>query len=132
MLNLIYTLKACLLLMYSRLTRGTEQQRGIRYLNIYVILGWIATQITFFTACRPFNGYWAVPTPNHQCATFEHYAILQATFNISSDIAMIAIAVLLVYNLNLSLKQKIILGVIFSMGVFVVRLSPAVLPRQHH
>lgn len=123
MLNVIYTLKACLLVMYSRITSGTTQQSAVRYLAIYVVVGWISTEIAFFTACRPFKGYWAVPPPDPQCTTLQHYAVVQACFNISSDTAMIVIALVLVHGLKLPLKQKIMLGCVFSMGFFVVRRS---------
>lgn len=134
MLNAIYTLKACLLVMYSRITSGTTQRSAVRYLAIYVVVGWIATEMAFFTACRPFKGYWAVPPPDPQCTTLQHYAIVQACFNISSDMAMIVIALVLVHSLKLPLKQKIMLGCVFSMGFFVVRRRPctAPLPSQRH
>lgn len=64
-----------------------------------------------------------MPPPNPQCTTLEHFAIVQATFNISSDILIIAVPIPMVASLTLPLKQKIGLGVLFSMGTFVVRLS---------
>jgi len=120
MLNVIYTLKACLLFLYSRLTVGTRPQQSVKYLAIYVAIGWTATQIAFFTTCRPFSGYWAVPPPDPQCTTFEHYAIIQACFNISSDFFMILIPIPIIISLRLPQKQKSVLILVFSMGVFVV------------
>ncbi|KAG4436055.1 hypothetical protein IFR05_008445 [Cadophora sp. M221] len=120
MLNVIYVLKACMLIMYTRLTLGLQVQRMVTYLSIYVSLGWLATEIAFFTACTPFSGYWAMPPPNPQCTTLEHYAIIQACFNISSDALMLFIPLPLVTKLNMPLKQKWVLLVIFSMGLFVI------------
>lgn len=120
MLNTIYTLKACLLFMYQRITQGTPQQRLVKYLAIYVAVGWVATEIAFFTSCRPFNGYWAVPPPNPECTTLRRYAYVQAAFNLTSDVCMILIPVPMVLRLRLPLKQKIILAGVFSMGTFVV------------
>ncbi|KAJ9634386.1 hypothetical protein H2199_009044 [Coniosporium tulheliwenetii] len=109
MLNVIYTLKSCLLFMYWRITQGTLQQRLVKYLAIYVGIGWMATEIAFFTNCRPFYGYWAVPprTPS-------------ASFNITSDICMILIPIPMVLRLRLPTKQKTILASVFSMGTFVI------------
>ncbi|TID16332.1 hypothetical protein E6O75_ATG11450 [Venturia nashicola] len=123
MLNVIYTLKACLLIMYFRLTNGTTFKKWVKYLSIYVLIGWIATEIAFFTACMPFSGYWAVPPPNPQCTTLQHYAYVQATFNISSDIMMLFIPIPMFVSLRLPLKQKIVLCAVFSMGVFVITAS---------
>jgi hypothetical protein len=120
MLNVIYTIKCCMLLMYTRLTLGTQIQKMVMYLAIYVAIGWISTEIAFFTACRPFYGYWAMPPPNPQCTTLQHYAIVQACFNISSDTLMLFIPIPLVTRLNMPWKQKGVLLVIFSMGLFVI------------
>jgi hypothetical protein len=61
-----------------------------------------------------------MPPPNPQCTTLEHYAIVQACFNISSDTLMLFIPLPLVTRLNVPWKQKIVLCVIFSMGTFVI------------
>jgi len=123
MLNVIYTLKVGVLLFYYRLTDGLAHQRIIKVIAVAVACGWIATEIAFFTACRPFSGYWAVPPPNPQCTTLQRYAIVQASFNIPTDIAMLAVSLPLVYQLHVPWKQKLMVVVIFSMGIFVVSQS---------
>ncbi|CZR58072.1 uncharacterized protein PAC_07962 [Phialocephala subalpina] len=120
MLNVIYVIKACMLIMYSRLTLGLQVQKMVFYLAIYVAVGWAATEIAFFTACTPFSGYYAMPPPNPQCTTLQHYAIVQACFNISSDTLMLFIPLPLITKLNMPIKQKAVLMLIFSMGVFVI------------
>jgi len=102
---------------------GTTIMKWIKAVAIWVALGWIAVEIAFFTACRPFVGYWAVPPPNPQCTTLEHFAIVQATFNISSDLLIIAVPIPMIMSLSLPPKQKIGLGMLFSMGTFVVGFS---------
>jgi hypothetical protein len=111
-----------MLLMFARMATGTSHIKWIRAVAVYVTVGYIATQITFFTACMPFSGYWAVPVSNPQCTTLVHYAIVQATFNLSSDILIIAIPIPMILSLALPTKQKIGLGILFSMGTFVVCL----------
>lgn len=120
MLNVIYTIKACMLLMYTRLTLGLRDGRMVRWLAAYVVVGWFATELAFFTACRPFSGYWALPPPDPQCTTLANYAIVQASFNISSDILMLGIPIPLIVRMKLPWRQKIVLVFIFSLGVFVV------------
>lgn len=130
MLNVIYSLKCTVLLFYRRLTNGVAKQRMVNYVAIAVAIGWLSTEITFFTACRPFHGYWAVPPPNPQCTTLQHYAIVQACFNIPTDLAMLSISIPLVLRLQVPLKQKMLMGLLFSMGIFVVsKLAP---PSQSH
>ncbi|CAE7001827.1 hypothetical protein PTTW11_01300 [Pyrenophora teres f. teres] len=120
MLNVIWCLKACMLFMYARILTGTSNMKWIKLITIWTISGWIAAEIAFFTACRPFKGYWAVPPPDPQCTTLVNYAIVQATFNLSSDLFIIAVPVPMILSLKLPLKQKIGLGALFSMGVFVI------------
>ncbi|KAI4916448.1 hypothetical protein J4E85_010103 [Alternaria conjuncta] len=123
MLNVIWSLKACMLFMFARMLTGTTNMKWIKVAALWVVIGWFAVQITFFSACRPFVGYWAVPPPNPQCTTLEHFAIVQATFNISSDVLIIAVPIPMIMSLTLPLKQKVVLGILFSMGIFVVRSS---------
>ncbi|KAF2682669.1 hypothetical protein K458DRAFT_390591 [Lentithecium fluviatile CBS 122367] len=120
MLNVIWTLKACMLFMYARMTQGTRHRKYIQWLAIYVALGWVAVEVTFFTACRPFQGYWGVPPPDPQCTTYQHYAIVQAVFNLSSDFGILIVPLPVIASLTLPLKQKIVLGIVFSMGAFVI------------
>jgi phosphoglycerol transferase MdoB-like AlkP superfamily enzyme len=121
MLNVIWTLKACMLFMFARMTVGTTHIKWIRFVAAWVIVGWVAVQIAFFTACRPFNGY-------PQCTTLEHFAIVQATFNISSDLLIIAVPIPMIISLSLPTKQKIGLGLLFSMGTFVVSSPLTIFP----
>lgn len=120
MLNVIYTIKACMLILYTRLTLGLTAQRLVKYLAIYVAIGWCASEIAFFTACRPFNGYWAMPPPDPQCTTLQYYALVQGCFNISSDTLMLFIPLPLITRLSIPWKQKGVLLIIFSMGIFVI------------
>lgn len=120
MLNTIYSIKACMLIMYMRLTLGLRQQNMVKAIAIYVACGWVGTELAFFFACRPFNGYWAVPPPNPQCTTLQHYAVAQASFNISSDLLMLGIMLPILSQVNLPTKQKVALILLFGMGSFVI------------
>src|SRR6185437_15249858 len=57
MLNVIYTIKACMLILYGRLTMGLNQERAVKLIAVYVACGWVGSEIAFFSACRPFHGY---------------------------------------------------------------------------
>lgn len=60
-----------MLFMLSRITAGTAHIRWIKMVAAYVVVGYVAVQIAFFTACRPFKGYWGMPPPDPQCTTLE-------------------------------------------------------------
>ncbi|KKA30940.1 hypothetical protein TD95_004333 [Thielaviopsis punctulata] len=120
MLCTIYTLKACLLVMYMRLTTGLRTRRAVNALSIYAFVGWLATEICFFTTCMPFNQYWAIPPKNSQCATLQYYGVVQGTFNISSDVLMLGIPISIVIRLQAPWRKKLVVGVVLSMGIFVI------------
>lgn len=132
MLNVIWLLKACMLFMFARVLTETSVMKWIQAAAAWVAMGWVAVQITFFTTCRPFAGYWAMPPPNEQCATLQTYAIVQSIFNISSDLLLIAIPIPVIMSLSLPPKQKIGLVVLFSMGTFVVCSHPLFLLSLSH
>lgn len=45
---------------------GLKQRKWVNYLAIYVVLGFVATELSLFLICRPLSNYWAVPTPDCQ------------------------------------------------------------------
>ncbi|KAJ0425726.1 hypothetical protein BJY00DRAFT_157536 [Aspergillus carlsbadensis] len=116
----IWSMKACMLIIYSRITEGLRQRKWVNYLAIYVALGFVAVELALFLICRPLSNYWAVPTPNPQCSTFQHYEIIQGCFAITGDIAMLLIGLPLLMQVRVPLKQKLILVVLFGMGIFVI------------
>lgn len=62
----------------------------------------------------------AVPTPNVQCDAATDHLITNATFNISSDLILISIALPMFIRLMLPWRKKIVLILIFSLGFFVI------------
>jgi hypothetical protein len=61
-----------------------------------------------------------VPTPNVQCDAATHHLITNAVFNLTSDVAMLAVGLPMFLRISLRLSKKIPLVGIFSLGVFVI------------
>ncbi|KAL8905282.1 MAG: hypothetical protein Q9171_006731 [Xanthocarpia ochracea] len=101
-------------------SQGLKQARSINIAFIWVGAGFIGTQLALFLNCRPFHDYWAVPTTNTQCWSYFNYQVVEACFNISSDIVMLAIAIPILLKLQVPILQKAILLGIFSMGIFII------------
>jgi hypothetical protein len=122
----IWACKACLLIMYHRLTRTAlrNENVAIKLLASYVALGFVVMEILYFAAwCRPISEYWAVPTSSSQCNALINHRITKAVFNLSSDIIMLVIALQMLIRSLLPLKRKLILCGIFSLGIFVIIAS---------
>lgn len=102
-------------------SEGLKQKRWINYVAIYVVLGFVATELSLFLLCRPLSHYWAVvPTPEYQCFSYQYYEIIQGCISISADIFMLIIAIPMLVQVRVPLKQKMILTILFGMGIFVI------------
>ncbi|KKK22244.1 hypothetical protein AOCH_001980 [Aspergillus ochraceoroseus] len=77
-------------------------------------------KLTQSTRWHLFVKYWAVPPENPQCATYQHYSITQAVFNLSSDACMLVIPVPLLKGTQMPLRKKILLMTVFGLGIFVI------------
>ncbi|TLS23364.1 uncharacterized protein PpBr36_06196 [Pyricularia pennisetigena] len=120
LLNLLYVLKCCMLVLYTRLTLGTNAQRLVRLLAVYVALCWTTTQVMFFSHCRPFSDLYAFPPPSRDCTTYESYELVEGVLNVTSDLFMLCIPLPLVVRVRMPRRQKAMLVAVFSTGVFVI------------
>ncbi|KAI5812305.1 hypothetical protein BZA77DRAFT_253448 [Pyronema omphalodes] len=120
MLICTYITKGCMLMLYTRLASRLPHQRLIRIITAYSAFGFIGTELTWFFNCRPLSGYWALPVPERQCATYTRYVIVQAVFNLSSDVMILVVGMPLIMKARVDLKKKIILVAVFGLGIFVV------------
>ncbi|KAL5332056.1 hypothetical protein ACEPPN_001599 [Leptodophora sp. 'Broadleaf-Isolate-01'] len=113
--------KICLLLLYNKLTFGLKQQLAVKIVGAYVIVSLVIMEILYLGVwCRPFSGYWRVPVENVQCSAAIHHLITNAVFNMTSDIMMLCIPLPLLIASQLPKANKLILCVLFSLGVFVI------------
>ncbi|KAJ5975636.1 hypothetical protein N7481_009343 [Penicillium waksmanii] len=116
----IYCLKACMLLVYFRITSNLKEQRWVRFCAVYTALGWIATELTLFLNCHPVSGYWTLPPPQRECATYFRFEIIHVIFNISSDIAILLVILPMLFRTHIRWQSKLPIVVIFSMGIVVI------------
>ncbi|CAI6340185.1 unnamed protein product [Periconia digitata] len=115
----IWLVKACLLLMYWRMTALLPQRKVVVAVAAYVAIGFIVMEILYFGVwCRPFNQYWAIVPNSSQCSAATNHLITNAVLNISSDLMIIAIPMPLLFKVKLPLKNKLILCGIFLIGTF--------------
>ncbi|KAI1123130.1 hypothetical protein F5Y10DRAFT_58407 [Nemania abortiva] len=116
-----WLVKACLLLMYSRLTFSNVQKLCVKLVAAYVAFGFVLMEILYFAVwCRPFHEYWAVPTDNIQCSAATNHLITNAILNISSDLFIIVIPMPVFLQINIAPKKKAILCAVFALGLFTI------------
>lgn len=121
MLFSTWGVKTCMLMLYWKITMNLRSNLYIKILSAYVVLGFVVIMVTYYAVyCRPFSQYWAMPVENMQCATYQHYSITQAVFNISSDAVMFAIPIPLLIKAQLKRTRKILLLGVMSLGLFTI------------
>ncbi|KAH6638096.1 hypothetical protein C7974DRAFT_154186 [Boeremia exigua] len=117
----IWLVKACLLIMYFRMTAVLPQRKLVVATSIYVGVTFVIMEILYFGVwCRPFNQYFAMPTNSIQCSAATNHLITNAVFNISSDLIILSIPMPLLFKVRLPKKNKLILIGIFLIGLFTV------------
>ncbi|PFH61599.1 hypothetical protein XA68_16860 [Ophiocordyceps unilateralis] len=132
-LTAIWTVKACLLILYARLTSNTmtRQHTLVKIAAVYCALTYILVTLMFiFFWCRPTYEYWAVPVRIMQCATYYHHMIFTTACNISSDLLLLFIPIPIIIKTRLPAKKKAILCLILGLGVF--NILAAILNRYYN
>ncbi|KAE8392918.1 hypothetical protein BDV23DRAFT_192255 [Aspergillus alliaceus] len=120
MLHTMYILKSSMLLVYFRLTLNLNQQRLVKVCAMYTFCGWLATTLVLFLNCHPLSGYWTIPPPQEECATYFRFEVVQCVFNISSDVAILCVILPMLFRVKMPWKTKLPLIFIFSMGTVVI------------
>ncbi|KAI0533854.1 hypothetical protein GGR58DRAFT_93095 [Xylaria digitata] len=117
----IWLVKACLLLMYSRLTFSKTQKLCMKLAAGFTVFGFVLMEILYFGVwCRPFSEYWAVPPNSIQCSAATNHLITNAVFNISSDLFIILIPLPVFLQINIAKKKKVVLCGVFALGFFTI------------
>ncbi|KAF2724149.1 hypothetical protein K431DRAFT_282416 [Polychaeton citri CBS 116435] len=117
----IWLAKGSLIIMYLRLTTVRRENIAVKILGVYIVVGFIVMEVLYFGVwCRPFSNYWALPTPNPQCDAATDHLITNAVFNLTSDVAMLAIGLPMFLRMQLAWNKKIPVIGVFSLGIFVV------------
>ncbi|KAH7153615.1 hypothetical protein EDB81DRAFT_791665 [Dactylonectria macrodidyma] len=132
-LTATWTVKACLLIMYGRLTEGTStrQRLGVRIVACYCIITYLTVTFMFvFYWCNPTYEYWRVPVKIMQCATYYNHMIFATACNISSDLMLLFLPVPIMIKIRLPMKRKIALCCVFGLGIF--NILAAVLNRYYN
>jgi hypothetical protein len=113
--------KACLLILYWRLTQNLTQNLVVKLVAAYVLVTYIVMEILYFGYwCRPFHDYWQTPTNNTECTTALHHLILNLAFNLSSDLMIMSIPIPMILKAHMDKKRKFLLVFPFSLGVFTM------------
>ncbi|KAK3360495.1 hypothetical protein B0T25DRAFT_578413 [Lasiosphaeria hispida] len=128
-LNCIWSVKACLLILYYRLTNTLrKQQLAVLFIAGFCAIAYILVMSLLLGYwCAPIYEYWAVPYNQSECATYYHHMMFATAWNISSDLMLLAIPFPIVFKTQLPLKKKI--GLCCVLGLGALNIIVAILNR---
>ncbi|CAI6340137.1 unnamed protein product [Periconia digitata] len=116
----IWSLKGCLLILYSRMTMSLRHSIMVKVVAGYTVGSFVVMEILWFIWCRPFSDYWKVPAPSLNCSAETNHMITNAVFNISTDIMIICLPMPILISSQLPLRRKLTLCSIFALGSFTI------------
>ncbi|RAH69217.1 uncharacterized protein BO66DRAFT_429332 [Aspergillus aculeatinus CBS 121060] len=123
-LGTIWGCKACLLLLYSTMTKGLTQHKWVKGISLFCAVCFLLIEILFFGGwCHPFSAYWSVPPKSVQCSVYRNHLILSLALNVATDLMIMAIPLPLLVKAKLNLTKKLTLLGVFSLGAFVILCS---------
>ncbi|KAF2031631.1 hypothetical protein EK21DRAFT_99576 [Setomelanomma holmii] len=82
----------------------------------FVIAWGIGITVTLFLACRPLNAYWDVNVPG-QCLKIVTFTYFTNISNLITDIWIFLMPVPMIWHLQLQTKKKLLLSLIFCIGL---------------
>ncbi|CZR70237.1 uncharacterized protein PAC_20138 [Phialocephala subalpina] len=125
----IWIQKAIVLLLYRRMLDGLPQPHHI--MNFYwgfLASTYIVVQSVTFVECHPFYLYWQVMPPPGKCPKALVQLIVFVTLNIVTDILLIILPMPWLIRMKASLKQRLSLVGLFSIGFLLIAVAIARLP----
>ncbi|KAJ5263214.1 hypothetical protein N7478_010819 [Penicillium angulare] len=121
---LLWLLKTCMAVFYSRLTAGLINMR-IRIHIAYVLIAmtYIATICSILFGCHPMEKNWQInPDPGNHCqpAVSKIDIYVTVVLNVATDIYLISIPAPMLFKARLPWREKLELLILFSGGLFVM------------
>ncbi|KAB8227200.1 hypothetical protein BDV23DRAFT_191355 [Aspergillus alliaceus] len=122
--TLLWLLKACMAIFYSRLTSGLlNMKRRVQVAYILIAATYIAVICSILFGCHPMHKNWQIhPDPGNHCQpAISHIDIyVTVVLNVATDIYLISIPTPILFKARLPWREKLELLVLFSGGIFVM------------
>ncbi|KAJ5724241.1 hypothetical protein N7488_002276 [Penicillium malachiteum] len=121
---LLWLLKTCMAIFYSRLTAGLINMRlRIHIAYVLIAASYIATICSILFGCRPLSKNWQInPNPGNHCqpAVSKIDIYVTVVLNVATDIYLISIPAPMLFKARLHWREKLELLILFSGGLFVM------------
>ena len=119
--TLIWSLKACMLFFFSRLTFGLSQERFVKALGLICGVTYLAMFLTITVSCHPIQLNWQVkPKPPERCEVRLQNFYVCTVLNVTTDVALLAVPLPMLWKLRIPIRKKITLALLLSSAVFII------------
>lgn len=121
---LLWLLKACMAVFYSRLTSGLMNMKlRIRLAYVFIGVTYVAVICSILFGCHPMHKNWQIyPNPGIYCqpAVSPIDVYMTVTLNVATDLYLITIPAPMLFKARLPWWEKCELLILFSGGFFVM------------
>ncbi|KND86233.1 hypothetical protein TOPH_09134 [Tolypocladium ophioglossoides CBS 100239] len=114
-------IKFSVLWLYTRLFSIRSFKRWAYGLMGIVVCYGIAFMILFMTRCEPVWQQWD-PQPGGSCRNITNDEIISVVINMSIDIAIIILPLPVLWGLQLALRYKVVITIMFSIGLMTISI----------
>ncbi|KAJ4263903.1 hypothetical protein NW762_005940 [Fusarium torreyae] len=119
--TLIFSLKAVMLCLYSRMTLGLWQRKLVIWTQFGTAIAYIGVMAAIWGHCTPVHKNWQVyPNPGDACTLAVANYLTLVVLNIVTDLAIVSIPIPLLWTVKLNIKRKLMIGVLLCSGVFIM------------
>ncbi|KAJ1323577.1 hypothetical protein MN608_10821 [Microdochium nivale] len=120
----LWVLKVCIAVFYSRLTSRLSNLHT-RVLVAYTVIGvsYIAVGLSIVLGCQPMSRNWQIhPNPGNLCQPTNSKLNVFMVYlpNVITDLYLLSIPLPLLWRVNISLRRKLTLMLLFSGAIFVI------------
>ncbi|EAW08923.1 uncharacterized protein ACLA_098650 [Aspergillus clavatus NRRL 1] len=122
--TLLWLLKACMAIFYSRLTSGLMNMKlRVQVAYVSIAATYLAVILSILFGCHPMEKNWQIyPNPGAYCqpAISPIDVYVTVVLNVLTDLYLITIPTPMLFKARLPWREKLELFVLFSGGIFVM------------
>lgn len=112
----LFEYKVAIFLLYLRLFQVDKAFKYATWVVLFFVVGYLAANIwSHLFGCSPTSKFWHPTSPDH-CFDLVKAVTDYASLNVASDFIIFVLPFLVVWQLQLSPKEKIGVFLIFTMG----------------
>ena len=121
--TVVTAIKISILLLYRRIFSTASFRLRLVLVGVAVMTWWLAGTLSTIVSCIPARRLWVGPSAGGYCFNFNIFWMAMGAVELVIDTVILVLPVGMVLGLQLSRRQKILLGGIFLLGGLCVSLS---------